>query len=446
MKIRIQNLWERVRTSLWFVPAWLSAAAVGLAFLVTRVDFGISAWQPRIEPFLLYSGDIEGARLVLSTVAGSMITVAGVTFSVTMVALSLASSQLGPRLLQNFMRDRANQFVLGTFIATFLFCLVSLTRVSASSREVAAAAAVSLAVLLAVVSLAQLIYFIHHVSSSIHADHVVESVARELEQAVDRVFPPEHADEPVADEEELDVAHDPDQGETVWARAHRDGYIQAVDEGRLVNLAEKAGQRLRALLRPGHFVVCGEPLVVALGGREPPEEVAEALAQSFIVGRRRTQEQDPEYGVHQLVEVAVRALSPGVNDPYTAISCIDWLGAILCRVGGRPARAPRRLGSDGRPWLGVDPVSFEGLMAAAFNQIRQYAGATPAVAIHLLEVLRRIVPHLRDDARREAVRAQADMVFGAARSSKLQEHDRRDLDTRYRDLLWALEAPTDPDV
>lgn len=437
---RLVRLWDKMRASLWFVPTWMSVAAAGLALASRELEPVLAG--SILEPFL-YPGDREGAMTLLSTVAGSMITVAGVTFSVTVVALSLASSQFGPRLLVNFMRDRGNQLVLGTFIATFLFCLLALGQ-GGDDPEAVPTVSATLGLALALASVAVLIYFIHHVSSSIRAEQVIDGVARDLEGAVERLFPrtlAESGDDVEATHAETDFRDGP------ATTASRDGYVQWVDEERLLAIATGEGLVLRALRRPGHFVVEGEALVVAQrsGGAAGDDgedalapEVAEHLRACFLLGRQRTPGQDPEYGVHQLVEVAVRALSPGVNDPYTALSCVDWLGAVLCKVGSRPLRSPRRRDADGTLRLVVDPITFGGMLAAAFNQIRQCAQTTPAVSIRMLETLERVGRSVSADERRTAVRVQADMVFHGGLFEGMQECDRRDMEERHRAVMEVL--------
>lgn len=440
MKVRLQNLWGRVRGSLWFIPAWMTLAGGILAWLAVGLDAIVAATEvPEPIPFL-YPGDREGARTLLATVAGSMITVAGVTFSVTVVALSLASSQFGPRLLTNFMRDRGNQLVLGTFIATFLFCLIALGS-GGRDPEAGPSVSASLGLLLAVTSLGVLIYFIHHVASSIRAERVIDGVARELERAVERLFPREDDGE----ENAVEIADPgPDPPGSARVGAGSSGYIQGVDEAALVAVAEAEDVVLRALKRPGHFVVEGEALVVVRGREDLAPELAERIRRAFLLGRQRTQEQDPEYGIHQLVEVAVRALSPGVNDPYTAVSCVDWLGAVLCRIASSPLRPPRRTGSDGRLRLIVDPLTFAGMLAAAFNQIRQCAQTMPAVSIRILETLATVAERTGEAERLAAVRAQGDMVFHGAIASGMQECDRQDVEARYRTLQETLERAASP--
>jgi len=433
---RLLHLWEQIRSSLWFVPTCMSLAAGVLAFLSGQLD--VSLAEAGDAPPLVYPGDREGARTLLSTVAGSMITVAGVTFSVTVVALSLASSQFGPRLLLTFMRDRGNQLVLGTFIGTFLFCLMALG--SAQDRhapDAVPAVSATIGLLLAIASVAVLIYFIHHVASSIRAEHVIDSVARDLERSVDRLFP--RSGEERREAEDAREASEPTVPEALFVPAPRAGYVQRMDESRLAAIAADEDLVLRAARRPGHFVVEGEPLLWVAGREELAPELVQLLQGCFILGRQRSHEQDPEYGIHHLVEVAVRALSPGVNDPYTALSCVDWLGAVLCRVGSRPLRPARRLGPDGRVRFLGDPITFGGMLAASFNQIRQCAQTTPAVSIRMLETLERIGRSVTEEDRRATVRAQADMVFHGALPERLQECDRRDLEARYAAVAEALE-------
>jgi uncharacterized membrane protein len=225
-------------------------------------------------------------------------------------------------------------------------------------------------------------------------------------------------------------------GPVVGARA--DGYVQAIDEEGLFEIAESAGLVLRVLRRAGHFVVEGEPLVIAGGAGDVDDSLAQRIRRCFIIGRQRTGEQDPEYGVHQLVEVALRALSPGINDPFTAISCINWLAAVLCKVGRRDLRAPKRRGADGTVRVLKDSITFEGFLGAAFDQIRQNAQPHPSVSIRLLEVLNTIAGQVEDAVRRDALRRQADMTFAGAMSREPQDKDREDLEACYNTVVTTL--------
>jgi uncharacterized membrane protein len=406
----------------------LSAGAALLSLAASELDHLIPVGR---SPIFLYGGDQEGARTLLATIAGAMVTVAGVTFSVTVVALSLASSQLGPRLLLNFMRDRGNQFVLGTFIGTYLFCLLALGSSSKLEAFVPRVSA-TMALGLAVVSVVVLIYFIHHVATSIRADHVIDGVACELEAAVQRVFPDGDTDIAASDAEENEG---PDFSKATLVGAPSSGYVQAVDEDGLVGDAESGDAVIEALVRAGHFVAAGEPLAAVCGPGRSSGNLTERIQGRFLLGRQRTPEQDPEYGVRQLVEVALRALSPGLNDPNTAVTCVDWLGAILSGIARRPARPMRLYDDEGTLRVLVDPVSFNGLVESAFNQIRQNARGNPAVSMRILEALRRMAASVEDPQRKAAVLDQAKLVFESAKAADLQDLDRTGLEERYRALL-----------
>lgn len=435
MRVRLLSLWYRLRSSLWTYPALMSVAATLLALFTARLDVDLAEAKPWWGTLLLYSGDLSGARALLTTVASSMITVAGVAFSITVVALSLASSQFGPRLLVNFMRDRGNQAVLGTFIATFLFCLMALRSGGGPEPAIVPQASATVALLLAICSLGVLIYFIHHAATSMHAEYVVDVVSRDLAAAVDRLVP--HVGEEAVREAEEDES-DEHGRDGAAVRSVSDGYIQAVDESGLVELAAAKNHLLRICCRAGHFVVVGERLATVVGAGEVDEETAARVRRCFLIGRQRTGEQDPEHGIHQLVEVALRALSPGINDPFTAIACIDWLGATMAKIGSRRLRSPRRRDGEGRLRVVADPITFTGLLSAAFDQIRQSAAAHPAVSIRLLEALAAVARGLRDSDRREPVREQAEMIHAAALRCGLGEKDRRDIDHRFEAVLAAL--------
>jgi uncharacterized membrane protein len=383
-----------------------------------------------VEPWL-FRGDSEAIRTLYSTVAGSMITVAGVSYSITMVAMSLASSQLGPQLLRNFRRDRGNQVVLGAFIATFLYCLMALwTGTPAGTRDdYLPSASASLALLMATGSLFLLIYFIHHIALSIQADHVIDQVSRDLRRSLGVAFPQETP-------ENATGLEDTESGVVVTAPAG--GYLQGVDEDGLLRLACEHDLRLVVLRRPGHFLMESGAVVRVLGRRHLEPRVEARIRRAFIIGGRRTADQDPEQGIHQLVEVAVRALSPSLNDPFTAITCVDRLSGVLGEVADRPARSPIRCDPAGEPRVRLDRVDFAGVVNAAFDQIRQFSQAMPAVAIRLVEACGRIADRTEDPARRRILSRQAHLVL-AASGATLHNHDLAVLRDRFIKLLNDLD-------
>ncbi len=431
MKTWITNRWFALRATFWFVPALFGVGAIGLAMAALDADARLV--RAGISAGWLYEGSPEAARSVVIMLAGSMISIAGVTFSITIVALSLTSAQFGPRLLRNFLRDPSNQIALGTFVATFLYCLLVLRGI-VDGRPVPAVA-VTGAVGLAVTSIGVLVYFFHHISTSIQASAVVAGVARDLESAIER-FCSEFGLE--GREEDRRPAARLEQGDEV--PADRSGYVQAIDYPHLMRLAEARDVVVDVLYRAGDFVHSDAALVrIAPAGRLEDGD-GDGIDRAFLIGAQPTEEQDLEYSVRQLVEVALRALSPGINDPFTAMTCIDWLGAALARLAETGMPASERRDADGKRRLVLDALTFEGVADAALKQIRQAGVGHVAVAIRLLDMLAAIAPQLRTRDHAETLRAHADEILAGAVDAGPIDSDRAALAARHAATRRALEA------
>ena len=380
--------WDAIRGSYWFFPALLTATAAVSALALVEVDRWISARSIAVPAWL---GDVtaDAARSVLSTIAGSMMTVTGVVFSITVVALTLASSQFGPRLLRTFLRDRGSQTALGTFLATFLFNLLVLRAVENSERVplVATGAAVGLAV----VSLFVLIYYIHHAATSIQASSVVAAVACEIEEHLPNLFPETLGQDP-RDTEAADDARDVPfaeieaKGEAI--RSQGEGYVRVIDNETLLDVAVIENAVIGVAARPGDFVVDRAILARVLSDRELSEECVTRIRESFLLGDHRTPVQDLAYSVEQLVQMAVRALSPGINDPTTAIACIHRLGGLLARLGDRRMPSGRRLDDEGQLRVAVTPTRYADIVGSCFDSIRQYGAGDPDVVVALFDAIR----------------------------------------------------------
>jgi uncharacterized membrane protein len=440
MMLRCRHLWEALRSSLWFVPALMIVVAAGLSFVCIALDRG-ETQQLIVKTGWVWGGGPDGAREVLSTIAGSMITVAGVVFSITIVAFQLASSQFGPRLLHNFMRDTGNQVVLGTFIATFLYSLLVLRTVRGEGNdEFVPYLSVALAIVLAVVSLGVLIYFIHHVSVSIQAAHVIAVVNDELVRAIERLFPQKLGHAAAMDS----LSQEAVLPETFASTAHPiaaadSGYLQTIDTDKLMAVAKAHNLLLDLHCRPGHFVEQNRSFMRAWPAGQVNEQVTKQIDAAFIWGPERTLTQDVEFAVNQLVEVAVRALSPGINDPFTAIRCIDRLGAVLCQLTERVMPSPYRYDDTDTLRVIVPPVTFASVTDAAFNQIRQYGGTSVAVTIRLLECLAAVAAHTYREEDRAALLRHAVMIEQDSHEGIPQEHDLRDVQERFQAVVRALE-------
>jgi uncharacterized membrane protein len=372
-----------------------------------------------------------------------MITIAGVVFSMTLVALSLASSQLGPRMLPNFMRDTTTQVVLGTFVATFLYCLVVLRTVRRPEEFVFVPhLSVSLGVLFAVVSLGVLIYFIHHVSVSLQANEIVARVGAELIEGVDRLFP-----EQIGRGAPRIPAEPPDAGfldafdrEARPVVADGDGYLQLIDAEVLLELATEEDVVLRLERRPGDYVVADRPLLRVWPGDRVSDQLTARVRSAFTLGRQRTPRQDFESAVSQLVEIAVRALSPGINDPFTAIACVDRLGSVLSRVAQREMPSPYRHDGQDQLRVIVPAFTFPAILDVAFDQIRQYGRSSAAVTLRLLETIAVVAGFAQRPEDVAALQRQAGMVARGARGGLAEKEDRRVVEERYQALASVARA------
>ena len=438
MKALLLKHWDRTRSSFWFVPAVMACLAVALAFGAVELD-KIDGWLPDLA--WIYSGGAEGASLLLGTVAGSMIAIAGTVFSMTLVALSLASTQLGPRLLRNFMRDTANQVVLGTFVATFVYCMLVLRTI----RRVDEGAfvphlSVSIGVLLAIVSIGVLIYFIHHVSVSIQADEVVARVGAELQEGIERLFPgrlgePASEVSKATSEAALPAGFD---REARPVGAFEDGYLQLIDADALMALATEEDLLLRLERRPGHYLIKGRAMVMVWPGDRVTDTLVDKMNAAFVLGNQRTAAQDVEFSFHQLVEIAVRALSPGVNDPFTAIACVDRLGSGLCRLARREMPSALRFDPHGRLRLVAPGPTFAGIVDTSFNQIRQSARSNPAVAIRMLDAIAQIAGHVQRAPDAACLQRHAGMIVKAARETVPEADDLLAIEARFTAATQAL--------
>ena len=436
MRTRLRHLWEVLTTGYWFLPTVMLVTAAAAAFLLLYID----RMMIGARVGWLYAGGADGAKTMLSTVAGSVITVAGVVFSITIAALTQASSQFGPRLLRNFMRDTANQAVLGTFVGTFIYCLLVLRTIHGKVEDgvgFVPQASVTFAVLLAAASIAVLIYFIHHVSVSLQAPAVIAAVLKDLEDVIARL--PEDqggTGETVAASNGLP----PDFAAAARpVPSTKQGYVQAVDYEGLMEVAERSDLIVRLEYRPGQYVIAETPLLHAWpADRCGGEDFAGRVNTAFICGRSATTEQDLEQALRQMVEVAVRALSPGINDPFTAINCIDALGSAVCRIARRGLPGPLRYDRQGKLRIVTPVTTFAGVVDTAFNQIRQYGRDSVAVTIRLLEMIAICGRQAVSDDQRRCLLRHAKMVYEDSQDAVSQARDGDDVRERWEAATRAL--------
>ena len=452
MRARVLALVEDIRTSYWFIPSLMSLAAVALSFGLTMLDGRVGAgWIEGVG--WLYGNKPDGARTLLSTVAGSMIGVAGVTFSITIASVVYASGQYGPRLLTNFMGDRGNQITLGTFIATFLYCLLVLRTIRAADEspdgstpsgdligEFVPHIAVVTALALVLASVAVLIFFIHHVPESIHVSNVIAGIGRDLRDKIERLFP-EHLGRGVG-ESESERAQEAlpdafyDEAEAVVASGT--GYVQGVSGDAILAVAEEADLLVRLRHRPGDFVAEGDTLALVWPPGRADASVQERIRIGYAWGRHRTAMQDTGFLFNELVEIAARALSPGVNDPFTAISCMDWLAAALKALADRDFPSGARVDGSGELRVVMTERTFEDFVTSTYGQLRPYAAADPNACLHALKTIAEVAVRCERPERLRALRREADALAQGAEVSLTLTADREAVQRRHQAVVRVI--------
>lgn len=440
----LRQLWIEVRSSLWFVPGLLVICAIVLALSLVQIDIAYAGKLSRQSWTPWLNAGADGARGMLAAIAGSMITVAGVAFSITIVTLSLASTQYTPRILRTFMRDRANQAVLGVFVGIFTYCLIVMRTIRAGTEtepSFVPLVAVFAALLLALVSIGFLIFFIHHTAASIQAAYLLDAVTKDTLAAVDSLFPEELG------EESGDADAAAELAERTWhpIGARRFGYIQSVSTEGLMRFAKERDVTLRIERTVGEFVVDGAPLVSIDRAPEEKNDGAAAINAHFAIGDFRTVEQDPGFGIRQIVDIAMKALSPGVNDTSTAVSCLDYLSVILCRLAARRIESPFREDSDekGRaPKLRViaPRPSFAEHVARSFDEVRLSAHGNVTILLHLLCAIERVAHVTRSAGRRQTLILHARLTAELADHTVPEPYDRERINRALTDARETLQA------
>ena len=426
---------DRLRSTYWFLPSVLTVVAVGLAILLTAID--------RVTPDATvwmgwgYGGGADGARALLSAVAGSMITVVSVTFSVMVVALTVSSQHFGPRLLRSFMRDQPAQLVLGTFTGTFAYCLIVLRTVQGEGGDrysfFVPHLSVAGAVLLALASVGLLIYYVHHIAVSMQVAEITRRIAQELEETIERLYP-----EPIGSPADAPVHTPPLPAGAVSVEAAESGYVQSIDAGALLQVATERQVQVWITAIPGDFVIAGGR-VAAFHPPHDGEGSRAALRGAFRIGVERTPGQDAAFGVQQLVEVALRALSPSTNEPFTAVTAIDRLAQALTSLAVRRIPSPVRTDDAGQARIVTQPRTFERLVTEAFAPIAAHTRGDMLVIAHLFRTWTRLASVVRRPEDRAAIVRLADRLYAAASRDVVDEHDRLTLAGLHADLGQASE-------
>lgn len=467
------NVLQRLRERFWFLPALLCGIAlVGASGLLTLDEQLARESLPAWVDFLVYRVGVDGSREVLGAIATSSLSVAGTTFSITIAVLALTSSSYGPRLVRNFMADRGNQFVLGVYVATFLYSLLVLRAVRTTEDDAVFVPhiAVNVGGLLAILNVAVLVYFIHHISDSIQIATLAAGVRRDLVRAVDLLYPAKIGKDPEAvargagngrgphpDTDSPDDDSPDDDGRDRAAsrrpvgevlaeitepagvvRAGRPGYVQFVRDKDLMQAAREHDVLLLLQTRPGQYVLADTAIALVHPADRLSDELATSLRAATAVANARTPHQDVEFAVQQLTEMAVRALSPGTNDPYTAVNALEDLTVGLSRLAGRPVPSPARYDDDGRLRVHAPRAEPADVISAVLDDVRWYAAGAPSVMHAALRLVERVGAAARSEPVLSALRQQVDLLREAFDRAGHQEHDVRIFDQRAGEVVRAL--------
>jgi uncharacterized membrane protein len=445
---------QRLRERFWFIPAMLCLGAFLLAETLIAVDERLGELSvPGWVSVLLYRVGESGSRDILGAIASSSLAVAGTTFSITMAVLALTSSSYGPRLVRNFMTDRGNQLVLGVYVATFLYSLLVLRsiRVPGDPGDQDAEVfvphlAVNAAVLLGVANVGVLVYFIHHISDSIQIWTLASGVRSELRHTVERLYPAG-----LGQDDDRRGSSGPKEPPTsslehdgAPVTADRPGYLQFVRNDDLMKAARAHDVVLALRVRPGQYVL--EDTVIALV--HPPnhdsEELRKAVRSALRVANSRSPHQDIEFAVQQLTEMAVRALSPGTNDPYTAINALDDLSAGLCVLAERDLPSAGRYDDEGVLRVHAPSPEVADLVESVLDSMRWYAASAPSVMHAALDLVERVGAHAHSPTVVARLVVQVGLLRDAFIAADHHEHDARKFDDRARTVRHGLVSVRKP--
>ncbi|HET9170348.1 MAG TPA: DUF2254 domain-containing protein [Actinospica sp.] len=435
-RVRPEAQWvsEAARTNLWLVPT-AETLGVVLVFLATRAVDSAAYYRGWHLPGWVIAGSADAARQILTTLAAALITVVGVVFSIILVALTLTSTQFGPRMLRNFIRDRGTQWTLGTFVATFVYAMLDLVTIGPGPHgDFVPHVSITVVLALTLADVGVLIYFIHHIAMMIQLPQVIAGIARDLDEAVEHEMRSQGGRAHSRTTPEVDVLRSiMERGGGIVA-APESGYLQFVRRSMLVDLAVEHDAVIKLHHRPGHFVVRGHPFLTVWPA-ETAADIERWLRRSHITGPHRTLTQDVAFAVDQLVEIAIRALSPAVNDTFTALTCIDWLGASLCRIARDWDPDPICRDSEDLVRLILAPISYERLVERAYEKVRQAASGMPAVLIRQLDSLVVVTRSTRRAEQLPVLLAQAEMIRRLAEQTVPEPSDLADIEAAYQELV-----------
>ncbi|SFK56850.1 Uncharacterized membrane protein [Nitrosomonas aestuarii] len=426
----IRLFWEKLLTTIWFVPTIIATGlvitAIGLLSLDQLVNVHSWSWTG------IFQIGTTGIRQVLVVTTGAIISLTGVVFSISVVALTLAANQFGSKILHNFLRDNKNKIVLGILIGSFLYGLTLLSFIDThpdSTQQVPIISVIG-SLLLTVLAVIGLIYFIHYISTTIQADQIISLIGQELNQAIEKTLLDLDDRQTIQSaKQKWDIATHALPVETVYAATS--GYVEFIDLLKLNKIAEEENQHIELLLRPGHFVIESAPMMRIYDSEDISESYPDTLRENISLGRKRTPFSDIEFAIMQLLQIALRALSPGINDSLTAISCIDWLSSSLGRMTNKRFPCDYLEDQNGIIRLKKHEFGFADAADTMFHPLRQNARGNEMVMIHLLETISRILQVSKNSQYSQALFHHAELILEASKESFQSTSDKNEIIERF---------------
>ena len=420
---KIIFFWREIKSSFWFLPTTIILIAICFAFGLIYLD-NYFTFEPKGIASFAFSASVHSARSVLSTISGAMITVAGTVFSITLVALALAASQFGSRILRSFMTQRINQVVLGSYIATYVYTLIVLNSISDTEDvRFIPILSVAFAIIVTIANIVLLIIFIHHIAVSIQADYIIAEITRTFFNDAKYHFAESKNNDGKQDlpPEKEDYLNHFAQKEPVSTDDY--GYLQDINYEKLFDFAIAHNSLAILHNKPGDFLVKDTKIAFIYSNETIDKKDLQELKAAFIIGKLRTPQQDAEYSIQQIVQIAVRALSPSINDPFTAISCIHNLTSILCYLTGIKFPSGSWYDDNGELRIRLKTIRFEDILNASFNQIKNYSAGNPVIFQTLMNSLNTIQGFIQSDEQHEAIRQHAFSILSLADKSLKDENE-----------------------
>jgi uncharacterized membrane protein len=422
--------WDRLRVSFWFAPLVMSVVAILLAWVMYWLDALIPN-EALQDSHIILAGSVDQLRISLVNMATSTLTTAGVVFTLLTLPLSTVAAQYGSRLLRVFLGDRITQFVLGMFVATFVYCISAATSIPPIEKVPdAPQITATFGLLLMLGTFASLILLVQHISTMLQAPNIVAAAGAELLEVIFAETPDEVGISESQPQNNREAPETLLESEAYPVQVESTGHIQYIDLDYILTLAREQGLFIRVMRKPGLFVWQGTTVALVWPAAKVDIPLSKQIRRAFHFGRQRVPTQDLLYAVNQLTEIAVRAMSPAINDPFTAMTCMDYLGEGLAIFARQGEKKPEIYGHDGKLHIIFEPLKFDELLKAAFNMARHCSSDNASVLLHMLDVIDKVGREAQTPEMRQKLLEQVILIQAESQAGALIEQDRHLIQVR----------------